>query len=1066
MLKNAAAVLLLALCTQSCTDLKKKTTMSALPAPIRLRSEFLDQPVGIDVVKPRLSWQIESQGRNVRQSAYQVVVASDAAQLNDHKGDIWDSGKVVSDESVNVAYDGPALESRKRYYWQVRWWNQAGQPSAFSDASYWEMGLLSSPDWKAQWINRDDPEDEADRTAGVRWVWAPGEPKDKTVKVPHYFRFVFDAAADLKSASLFATAKDAMTISVNGKEISSVYPVKGWGTFKEYALKPMLVSGKNVIAITATTTGGPAGLAALLKLTSADGTIRRFVSDPSWKVSAKKVDGWDQIAFNDVSWKPSVVVAELDDTKFALPWPPKPANLLRRGFAVNKDVKRARVYATALGSYRLHINGQRVGKDILTPDWTDYRKRVLYQAYDVTSLLKKGENAIGAMLGDGWYASGLGWQLQRYLFGPPPPRLLAQLEIEFTDGSRETVASDASWKATPGPILRSELYAGEIYDARLEQKGWDQASFDDSKWNKTKAFDAPKAELAAQNSPKIQVTGTVKPVAVTHPSPDTHIFDMGQNMVGWVRLNVKGAAGTSVRMRFAEILQSNGQIYRDNLRAAEATDAYVLRGGAAEEFEPHFTYHGFRYVEVTGFPGTPDLNSISGVVFQTATPFSGKFTSSNQMVNKIWQNVFWGQRGNFVSVPTDCPQRDERLGWLGDAQIFWRTAAYNMDIASFTHKFMQDIVDAQSKEGAFPDVAPRVIDLADGAPAWGDAGIILPWTAYRQYADKEIIRQHWNAMEAWMKYIHAANPDLVRRKRRNNDFGDWVPANSETPKDLLATAYWAYDAQLMSEMAGVIDRPDDAERYQKLFERIRRAFQREFIKSDGTVGNGSQTSYALALHMNLLPERLRKLATDKLVADIQSRNGHLSTGFAGAPYLMLALTENGRQDVAYRLLLNDTYPSWGYMVKKGATTIWERWNGDSGDPAMNSFNHYAFGSVAEWLYRYVAGIDTDAAAPGFKKTIIRPVLDSRITHAQAEYDSHYGKIVSAWTAKPRQAVSLDVTIPANTSATIYIPAKQAEDVTENGKAIGGDSGVIAKGQSGNYAVFEVGSGVYHFQAKQ
>ncbi len=398
------------------------------------------------------------------------------------------------------------------------------------------------------------------------------------------------------------------------------------------------------------------------------------------------------------------------------------------------------------------------------------------------------------------------------------------------------------------------------------------------------------------------------------------------------------------------------------------------------------------------------------------------------MVNQIWKNTMWGQRGNLESVPTDCPQRDERLGWMGDAGIFWRTATYNMDMQAFTHKWMNDVADAQSPEGGFSDVTPRVVDPSDGAPAWGDAGIILPWTAWLQYGDRRVIEENWTEMERWMGYIHDVNPDLIWNNRRNNDFGDWVPADSTTPKDLIATAYWAQDAKMMADMARATHRDGDATKYRQLFEGIREAFVRKFVRADGTIGNGSQTCYALALHIGLVPEPLRKAAVDHLAADIQSRDWHLSTGFLGTPHLMFALSENDRADVAYTLLLNETYPSWGYTISKGATTIWERWNGDSGDPSMNSYNHYAFGSVVEWLYREVAGIDADPAAPGFEKIVIHPHPDLRLGHARAEYDSIRGKIVSEWSLDAAGKLSVNVVIPANTMAKVILPGGVTKEV--------------------------------------
>ena len=439
-------------------------------------------------------------------------------------------------------------------------------------------------------------------------------------------------------------------------------------------------------------------------------------------------------------------------------------------------------------------------------------------------------------------------------------------------------------------------------------------------------------------------------------------------MVGWVRLKVEGEAGTEVTLRHAEALNPDGTVYTTNLRSARQADTYILKGEGEEVYEPRFTFHGFRYVEVTGYPGEPPLGAITGRVVHSATPPAGSFECSSPMVNKLQENIVWGQRGNFLSVPTDCPQRDERLGWTGDAQVFVRTAAFNMDVAAFFEKWMVDVQDAQSPEGAFPDVAPLLrgsglIDLRWGAPAWGDAGVIVPWTIYRTYDDTRIVERHYSAMARWMEYLYEANPDLIRKNRMGNNYGDWLsPKGDLTPKDLLATAYWAYDAKLMAEMAGATGRSDDAREYRDLNENIRAAFEETYVSPDGRIKGDTQTGYLLALHMDLLPEELRSAAAEHLVRTIEREDWHLTTGFAGVGYLCPVLTEAGYTDVAYRLLENETYPSWGYTVKNGATTIWERWDGwteENGfqSPNMNSFNHYSLGSVGEWLYRYVAGID-------------------------------------------------------------------------------------------------------------
>jgi alpha-L-rhamnosidase len=712
-----------------------------------------------------------------------------------------------------------------------------------------------------------------------------------------------------------------------------------------------------------------------------------------------------------------------------------------------------------------------VGSDVLTPDFTEYRKRVLYQVYDVTSLLVNGNNVMSALLGDGWYGSGLTWVGMHFF--PPPDRLVAQLELDYADRSHDTVVTDESWKAAASPILQSDIYGGEVYDARLEQAGWEKAGFDDSKWKPAVVAGAPAIAVSSQITEPARVVATLNPKSVTPAANGAYIFDMGQNMVGWATLKVKGAAGNKVRLRFAEILNPDGTIYTANLRNADATDVYILRGGDEETFSPHFTFHGFRYVEMTGYPGAPRLDAIQGDVVSSVSgdPVATLATSSD-LVNRMWSIGIWGQRGNFLSIPTDCPQRDERLGWMGDAGVFWRTGSYNFDIAAFSQKFIQDIVDAQTTQGAFTNVSPNTLPFGGGgtegtsawsegmvgAPGWGDAGVIVPWTTWLQYGDKAVIEKNWDAMQHWMEFIQSRNPDFLRTKGVGPNFADWLAPDEHTNKDLLATAYWALIANMMAQMAHAVGKEADAKRYDEVVQNIRSAFQKAYIKEDGEVGTGTQTSYVVALYTKMAPAALEPLLVDKLLKDIEARNWHLSTGFLGTPFLLFTLADHGRSDVAYRLLLNDTYPSWGYMLSKGATTWWERWNGDTGDPSMNSYNHYAFGSVIAWVYRYAAGIDTTTDAPGFKEIVVHPHLDARMTSARAEYESIYGKIISEWKGTPAGPFSLSVTIPANTSARVFLPAIAGAHLTEGG------SPVESQAENGSYAI-QIGSGSYHFELK-
>ena len=1045
--------------------------------PDHLQCESMQQPLGIDITHPRLSWQLQDPRRGARQTAYEIRVAGSPEALTQDHADVWDSGKVDSEQSVNVLYGGPAVESRRRYYWQVRVWDAQGQASLYSQATWWEMGLLSGQDWKAKWITRDMPLERGDYESAPKWIWAASENALTGATLgKHDFRFHFNLAQKPKAATLFITAKDNVAAWVNGKQVLVESPMgkfgrarDPWGYFRVVPVGKLLNAGANSLAAEAIVEKErdrrpQAGFIAMLRVEMPDGKVQRYISGPEWKTGPEQTgDAWVASAFDDSAWPAAVVVAEIGQAPLGTPWPAQPVNLLRRNFSLAKTVRSARIYSTSLGTYQLYLNGQRVGNDILAPGWTDYRKRVVYQVYDVTSQVRQGSNAIGAILGGGWYADGLGWLQTRYNFGPPPVRLLVQLEVEYTDGSRDSVISDESWKSAQSPILESEIYNGENYDARLEQKGWDQASFSDARWGAVAIAPEPQAPLVAQDYQPIQANETLKPRTVTNPKPGVFIFDLGQNMVGWARLHVSGKAGSKVQLRFGEVLKPDGELYTENLRTAEATDSYILRGKGAESYEPHFTFHGFRYVELTGYPGTPTADAIEGIVFYTAAPFTIEFKTANPIVNQLWSNILWGQRGNFLSVPTDCPQRDERLGWMGDAEVFWRTASFNANLAAFTHKFTTDIRDAQSPTGAFTDVSPRVGPTGDSVAGWADAGIIIPWSAYLQFQDARILQENWDAMEKWMEHVAGSNPNYLWLKERGNDYGDWLAIGSQTSKDLIATAYWAYDASLMMRMAQVLDRPADEQKYRELFEKIRNAFNQEYVKPDGTVGSGSQTSYVLALHMNLLSPPQRAVAAEKLVEDIKAHDWHLTTGFLGTPYLMIELSNSGHSDVAYRLLLQTTYPSWGYMIEHGATTMWERWNGDQmmGDPSMNSYNHYAYGAVAEWLYRYSAGIDEAPEDPGFHRIVLHPQFDAALGEAKATYDSAYGPITSGWKVAG-DAITWEVVIPANTTSLLYFPGDVTTKIQEGGKEIRQSPGLSFVLRDNHNAIYEAGAGSYSF----
>lgn len=1049
-------------------------------APNGLTCEAMVEPLGIGVTLPRLSWRVNDARTGALQKAYEIRVASSLEKLGQGQADVWDTGKTDSNQSVNVAYAGPALVSRRRYYWQVRVWDADGKPSEFSKASWWEMGLLSPEDWRAKWITRDMPVQRGDYESNPKWIWAAnGNALSKATVGKREFRLSFTLSQKPKNAVLLITGKDNIAVWCNGNSVLDASPMSKfgrprdpWGTFHEITVSN-LDAGKNSIAAEVTvdkperpTAPVQAGFIAMLRIEMPDGAMRRITSNTDWKtIEAQSDANWTAKGFDDTAWPNAGVAAEIGASVLGTPWRAESIDWLARDFKIDKSVRAARIYSTALGTYQFYLNGKRVSADILAPGWTDYRKRVSYQVYDVTTALRPGSNSLRAILGGGWYADGLGWLQVRYNFGPPPVRILGQLEIEYTDGTRETIATDESWNASPSAILSSDIYNGEVYDARLDRQNWTQPVSPETGWGKVVIAAVPQALLVAQEYQPIRPHETLSPKSVTNPSPGVYVFDLGQNMVGWARLHVSGKAGTKVQLRFGEVLKPDGDVYTENLRTAEATDTYVLRGGRDEVFEPHFTFHGFRYVQLTGFPGTPTRDSVEGVAFYTSAPFTMKFHTANDTLNQLWSNILWGQRGNFLSVPTDCPQRDERLGWMGDAEVFWRTATFNANLGAFSHKFTTDIRDAQSAAGAFADVSPRVGPTGESVAGWGDAGVIIPWTAYVQYGDKAILQENWESMENWMQHLIGANPNHLWLKERGNDYGDWLAIGSQTSKDMIATAFWAYDATLMKRMATALGKDSDAEKYNQLFGEIRGAFNQAYVKPDATVGTGSQTSYVLALHMNLLDESQRSIAAQKLVDDIKAHDFHLTTGFLGTPYLLIELSKSGHSDVAYRLLLQTTYPSWFYMIDHGATTMWERWNGDQkmDDPSMNSFNHYAYGAVAEWLYRYAAGIDEDANDPGFHSIALHPQFSADLGEVDATYESAYGPIGSHWKAAGG-TVTWNVTIPPNTTAMLHFPAgTNRAQITESGKSLGSSPGVKFVGDEPTGPVFQAGSGTYAFQ---
>jgi alpha-L-rhamnosidase len=1037
-------------------------------APVHLRTNQRVNPLGIDSVHPELSWQSDSTARNWTQSAYQVLVASSLQKLSRGDADIWDSGKLPSSKSVNISYSGPELTSRRRYFWVVRTWDAQGHEESSPETAWWEMGLLQPTDWSAQWIRRTNAE-EQDVPAKTSWIWLPtGDPKHVQRGVTVEFKYDLPLDRLPSAATLHILASGVFTARVNGVVTGHK---DRWGAFDWEDVRSQLHVGSNQIVVDLTTPASDqpgktygAGLAAALLLR--DHTKQHWiVTDGTWQVRSLRPAESPWGASRPLGALKDAYVPASSDRESSDAAPDRITSgtaLFRKQFTAEKKVTTARLYVTALGSYQAFVNGRPVGQSRLAPGFTDYRKRVLYQTYDVTPLIASGKNVIAAVLGPGWHGSPLLWSGARQFPGPDTVR--AQLELTFSDGTRQSVATDSTWETGPSPILSSEIYGGEAYDARLEDPGWKTLSSKKaSDWSHAIADSEPAALLVtAQPDLPVHLEQEIAPIAVklvgSGKTKDA-VFDMGQNMVGVATLHVRGPRGTTVKLRFAERLNADGTVYTENLRNADATDHYTLSGHGDETWAPAFTFHGFRYVQVSGYPGKISLSALRGEVLNSlpASP-SIRFESSSAILNKMSELGLWGQRGNFFSIPTDCPQRDERMGWMGDAGAFWRTGAYNFDIDAFTHKFMRDVTDGQTADGAFPNIAPNLLQGLGhdpGAPGWGDAGVLVPYATWLQYGDLALLQRNWPAMERWMDFILRTNPDYLRKNDLGPNYADWLAPDPHTPSDLVATAYWSLIAREMQTMAVALGRTPDSEKYENLVSHIQDAYQHAYVHADGSVAGNTQTSYVLTLAMKLAPKELETSMTDRLVRDIKAHQTHLTTGFLGTPFLLSVLQEHGRTDIAYDLLLTSTYPSWGYMVDKGATTWWERWNGDTGDPAMNSYNHYAFGSVMAWVYRSVAGIDADPADPGFHHVVIHPHIAPGLTHVHAEYDSAYGTIKTDWTSNPDGHRDFLVTVPANSTATVFLPAAATDTVKQDGTPVS----LSTKNDS---LTQELGSGTYRF----
>lgn len=948
--------------------------LPARPAPplvTHLRCEYLDDPAAVDTPRPRLFWQLESDARGQRQTAWQMLVASSPRFLREDRADLWDSGRVPGNRTTHIEYAGRPLTSRQRCFWKVRVWDQDGRVSAWSDVARWTLGLLQPEDWQAEWISFRDP--------------APLHATRETLHLP-------------------------------------------------------------------------------------------------------------------------------------------PARHYRRAFVVpDRPLRRATLYATALGVYEPWLNGRRVSEDFFAPGWSDYRQRVYYRAHEVTDLIEPGANVLGLVVADGWYAGYLGYgllvgygphQTGRHIYGKTPA-IRAQLELEFEDGTRQVIATDPSWEVSAdGPYREADLLMGESYDARREDPNWCRpqalrvkAPLPDPPWHWEPAlraadngrvrapftdgagtreqefgFLAP-ARLEAYPAPPVRLTQELPARTIT-PQPDgAYVVDLGQNFAGVVRLKVRGPAGTRVQLRHGEMLHPDGRLMTENLRRARATDTYVLRGDPeGEVYVPRFTFHGFRYVELRGYPGEPAREAVTGLVVHSDTPLTSSFVCSDPMVNRLFQNIVWTQRANFLEVPTDCPQRDERLGWMGDAQTYARTATYHADVAAFFTKWLRDVAEAQLPDGAFPDYCPWPFQHGKAfATAWTDAGILVPWACWQAYGDRRLLQTQWPSMTRFMAWRAARAPqDLGGVHPDGNPWGDWLNLQDPTPLEYVDTAYLALTRRVMAEMAHALGRAEEAAAYRQQFERTQAAFAARYLRPDGTLRVDTQSAYALAFQAGLIPEPLRHAAAARLAEKIRTHDPRMTTGILGTRPLLPALSEHGQHDLAVRLLQSRRFPSWGYAVENGATTIWERWDsftrehgfhGLAGNQnaSMNSFSHYALGAVGEWMFRTLAGLDT--AEPGFQRLLIRPGPPTpgsnpeqpALQWVRARYDSLHGPVRLHWQVRDGR-FDLDLIVPANVTARVLLPCRNPAEARESGRPLRRVKGLRLLGHSGDRAELDLGSGTWRFSA--
>jgi alpha-L-rhamnosidase len=1062
-----AAALLLAACGRP-----EETARAPDPtlAATDLRCEHRSEPLGLDTRAPRFAWTLvalDPERRGLAQSAYRILVAATEAELEAERGTLWDSGRVASRATLEVEYAGRALESFQQALWQVQVFDQDGTPSAWSAPARFGTGALEPEAWRAEWIGFDAPLASAPVVPDLgdaRWVGTGDGARELWLRR----RFELEDDADPQAVAVVAAA-DEFELFLNGKSVLRGASNSGVRRNAELVrIAPHLARGTNLVAVRVRASGEhPAAFTCRL-LFAAGGP--ELVSDGSWRAQASAAQGL-AADLDDSGWGAAVVADESE------PWLPDvdppaaflpPPRLLRTEFRTPAAPVRATLFASALGVYSLELNGQRASEDWLAPGWTDYGQRIPYRAYDVTSLVRAGDNALGVVLADGWYAGLLGKRGQRNHYGKAA-RFLGQLVLDYPDGTRELVASDAGWRAALGPWREADLYMGERYDARIEPAGWSAPGFDAGRWRAVDVDTRPTTPLVAHPGPPIRVVAELAPVSVVARDAGRVLHDFGQNVAGVARLAVEAPAGTALVLRFAEALDADGALMRRNLTWARASEQYFCKGGGRETWQPRFTYHGFRYVEVAGVPEGVKLE-LTALALSSATRDAGWLRASDPEIERLVEAARWTMRANSMDLPTDSPQRGERLGWTGDGQLFAPSALWLADLATLYDKWSIDLLDAQRPDGRFPNTAPSFPGMDLGGPAWEDAGVLVPALLLERTGDRRLAERHHDSMARFVEAcLGRLGPDGAPPAEIEG-YGDWRNWQADTPREVLWLAYLARSTRRLAEVARALGRTAETQRLEARLTALRASAGELLVDAEGRVRGETQTGWALALAEGLVPEERRARAGERLAAEVEGR-GHATTGFVGTPELLPALSAAGRSDLAYRLLARRELPSWGHMLAHGPGTIWERWDawteaGGYVDGGRASLSHTPLASYVAWLFEHAAGIRP--GAPGFESVLLAPEPGGGLAWIEARHDSVRGRIELRWelagdALAGDAALTVDVRVPPNVTATLTL--RDPGTVLEGGQPLAAVRGVRELARVGSSVLLELDSGHFRFTCR-